>query len=415
MSNHHSLNVSMESLKELAKVVSTDVAICIRGRHAIGKSEGVYQVAAELRDERYRNEAFCRKATEALRFERGFEKVLRKHNATVWKYEFGVPVVERRLSQMTEGDMIGLPFLENTSMGSQATSFKPCDWLVNAADFPVVLFLDERNRALEQVKQAVFQIADSKAYYSLMLHEGTRVIIAENVGDEYTVQQQDPAEISRTLTVELDPTVDEWLKYASKICDDALIEFIRQNKECLEHKGIFDPLKKYPDRRAWVRLDAELQRANLYETPEAHIFYVLSCASVGVEIGMKFHSFCKSRDRQVSAEEILKDWTKAKKKLGVVTTPKLVECSLKVSKKCEKHTLNDKEVEQMVAFMKDLPGEVLMNAWTGIANNEQNLLKVHPYVSQLLLEQMSLNEKKSEEDDGSGSASAPKTKKTRSR
>ena len=389
MANNNSLaiTVSMESLKQMAKTLSPDISICIRGRHAVGKSEGVYQVAADLRHEAYKDPEFCAKVTKALAKERSVVKILKRNNSEIWKYEFGLPVVERRLSQMTEGDMIGLPFMEVRPSGEHATAYKPVDWLVNASDFPVVLFLDERNRALEQVKQAVFQIADSKAYYSLLLHEGTRVFVAENVGDEYTVQQQDPAEISRTATVELDPTPSEWIKYAESIqVDQALIEFIRQNEQFLEHKGVFEPMKKYPDRRAWIRLDEQLRGANLYEHPDNHVFYVMATAMVGVEAGIKFTNFCKTRDRQVSAEEILRDWEKAKKKLGNTTVNRLGECGEKVvsyltkpdAKTKKERPVTKEQVEQLALFLKDLPGELFMTYYMPLVPRRDLVLLLQP-------------------------------------
>ena len=140
----------------------------------------------------------------------------------VWTHDMGLPVIERRLSQMSEGDTIGLPKMEG-----RFTSFKPCDWLICSCDFPVLLFLDERNRALEQVKQSVFQLADSKAFYGHRLHPETIIVIAENIGDAYTVNQSDPAEISRAATVHLDPTKEEFIDYISNKCDSALVEIGR--------------------------------------------------------------------------------------------------------------------------------------------------------------------------------------------
>ena len=47
-------------------------------------------------------------------------------------------VIDRRLSQMTEGDIIGLPELVDG-----VTRFAPIDWFVRACNEPVILFFDE--------------------------------------------------------------------------------------------------------------------------------------------------------------------------------------------------------------------------------------------------------------------------------
>ena len=168
------LPVGMKNFKLLLKSVSPDTSVCVRGRHAVGKSEGVYQAAAQMRCDVYKNAEFCADMVKAMGGE---------HNAgvrhadggrkTEWTYEDGLPVMERRLSQMTEGDTIGLPF-----QGPHGTQFKACDWLILCCEFPALLFLDERNRALDGVKQSVFQLCDSKTFYGNTLHSETRVVIA---------------------------------------------------------------------------------------------------------------------------------------------------------------------------------------------------------------------------------------------
>jgi hypothetical protein len=122
------IKVGMVDLKRLISSYGPEISICIRGRHAVGKSEGTYQSAQLLRDDFYKDPANQE-----------------KYN---WTYEQGLPVIERRLSQLTEGDLTGMPDLSD---GRKSTVFKPCDWLIDACDRPVVLFLDERNRALEGV------------------------------------------------------------------------------------------------------------------------------------------------------------------------------------------------------------------------------------------------------------------------
>ena len=79
-------------------VLNINKPVLLRGRHGIGKSEVVYDIADEV----------------------------------------GVPVIERRASQMTEGDLVGLPTIENG-----VTSFCPPDWFAQACSSPCILFFDE--------------------------------------------------------------------------------------------------------------------------------------------------------------------------------------------------------------------------------------------------------------------------------
>ena len=92
-------------------VLNDKKPVLIRGRHGIGKSCVVYQTAERL----------------------------------------GLPVVERRASQMTEGDLMGLPSVEGAS-----TKWNAPDWFKAACDKAVLLFLDEVDRATLEVRQGIF-------------------------------------------------------------------------------------------------------------------------------------------------------------------------------------------------------------------------------------------------------------------
>lgn len=329
--------MSMSSFKLFAGALSPDVTVCIQGRHGIGKSQCVYQIASTLRSDFYKD----------------------PENAKKWghKYEDGVPVVERRLSQMTEGDILGLPFSDGES-----TEFKPVSWLIEACERPVVLFLDERNRALEGVKQAVFQLMDSKAFYGRKLHPETRIFIAENIGEQYTVNQVDPAELSRAAVVALEPTVKDWLAWAEANLSDAVREYILSNERDLEHSGTCEPNTKYPDRRAWAKLDKEIDRLHLYEDPTNPLLYQIAGAFVGPAIGMRYADFCKNRNREVSAADIFKNWTACKKRLGKqLTVAKFVELSEKVVDFLGTTKLPPGGVTQYHEFLKDSPPETIMS------------------------------------------------------
>jgi hypothetical protein len=373
----------MKSLQLLLSSVSPAITVCVRGKHAIGKSEGVQQSASLVHAEFYRSPERCAQMVEALKNEPHVARRLAETKGGKWTYEMGLPIVERRLSQMTEGDIIGLPEMETVGINGtrRATTFRPCDWLINSVDFPVLLFLDERNRALEGVKQAVFQLADSKAFYGNLLHADTRIVIAENIGDAYTVNQSDPAEISRAATVELTATVEEWLEWARKHCHSATVEFILSNNKALEHTGTFEANRKYPDRRSWFKLDAELRRLGLFDRPEEHLFYVLSGAFLGTEVASLFHRFAKERDREVSAEDIVKGWDKVKARFnGEIANETYIELCSKLEEYNSKHELGAVAAYNIASFMKDAPPEIRMTMWPWIIkgnnSNQRALIKL---------------------------------------
>ena len=124
-------------------VLNSRLPVLIRGRHGVGKSEVVYMIAAGLE----------------------------------------LPVVERRASQMTEGDLLGLPDTADTTInGRKATTWNAPDWLVTACEQPVLLFLDEVDRATLEVRQGLFELTDSRKLNGWHLHPETLICAAVNGG-----------------------------------------------------------------------------------------------------------------------------------------------------------------------------------------------------------------------------------------
>jgi MoxR-like ATPase len=146
--------------------------VLVRGRHGVGKSQVVYQFAGHA----------------------------------------GLPVVERRASQMTEGDLLGLP-----STDGNVTSWNPPEWFKTACETPVVLFLDEVDRATPEVRQGIFELTDSRKLAGFTLHPETLIFAAVNGGEhgeQYQVGEMDPAELDRWTVFDVEPTVEDWLGWA---------------------------------------------------------------------------------------------------------------------------------------------------------------------------------------------------------
>lgn len=391
------LTLDILSTKKLFCRFSASRAVMLRGRHGIGKSQVVYQICADLRHDFYKDRANCEKASAALCKESGVVKALAafwKKNGTkpeyegyprnLWHYDMGIPVVERRLSQMTEGDITGIPFEGNRG----GTVFRACEWLLSTCSFPCGLFLDELNRALKGVEQATFQLADSKAFDGNLLHEGTRVMVAVNCGDQYDVSPMDPAAISRYAIVDLEPTVEEWLVWMGDNCNQHLVSFLRSNERFIEYKEVCEPNKKYPDRRAWANVDAELALSGLYEEPESTVFCHMVASMVGFEAANAFWKYYKDVGADISAEDVLKNWTAVRARLpkdAAKRHAKFIDIVGKLDHHLKTHVLTDPEAKNVGEYMKDAPAEVLMVAWKAVNNNRANTFKVHGYIEDLLV------------------------------
>jgi len=341
-------------LKLVPHVVNVKKPVLIRGRHGIGKSETVYQFAAAVNKR----------------------------------------VVERRASQLTEGDLIGLPSIEGNS-----TRWNAPDWIKTACDEGVVLFLDEVDRATQEVRQGIFELTDSRKINGWHLHPQTVIFAAVNGGThgaQYQVGEMDPAELDRWTVFDLEPTPEDWLDFAKDKVDTSMWDFINQNRTHLEHKGEFEPNKVYPSRRSWFRLNECLKNANMYANIQDNLsmLYELTCAFVGFEAAVAFRDFAEKIDRQVTVEDILDSGKLDKVKSWNINDhtamiDKMIACGKL------KEELNPATIKNLADYAKLVPAEAFMKLWKGIAQeNTKNTVKLHPIVKDRLVKVLAPDQKK---------------------
>jgi len=331
--------VDFKTFNKVAPLVAAvKKPILLRGRHGVGKSCVVYQTAETL----------------------------------------GLPVVERRASQMTEGDLVGLP-----STDGNVTSFNPPDWYNQACENPVVLFLDEVDRATMEVRQGIFELTDSRKLNGHVLHPETLVFAAVNGGEhgaQYQVGEMDPAELDRWTVFDVEPTVEDWLGWAKDNVDGLIWDFINNNRNHLEHVGEFEPNKVYPSRRSWDRLSECLVGATLLgeaaKTNTDTIFH-LATAFVGFEASVALSDFVKTYERQVTVANIL-DEGKIEKtaEFGINEHAALVEKM--EAEEVFKAALTETQVQNLGAYFVSVPSEIAMKLWTVLGEgNVDNTISLH--------------------------------------
>ena len=150
--------------------------------------------------------------------------------------ELGMKFIDFRLSQIDNTDLKGIPHVEEKS--------KMCYW-ASPEELPLknnpkykgtkgILFLDEINRASEDVLQSCFQLIYDYKIGANEIEAGWRIVCAGNLGEEdgCSVIELDPAMKGRMIKFRLDCTVDEWVEWASKhnIVSE-IVDFIKLNGE----------------------------------------------------------------------------------------------------------------------------------------------------------------------------------------
>jgi len=211
------ININTQELIEILDTTPATQNIMLVGRHGIGKSEIL----------------------------------------THYFEQKGMKVIALFLGQMSDpGDLIGLPQKEEKT--GRTTFMSPYWFPVD--DKPIVLFLDELNRARPEVLQTIMDLALNRKLAGKSLPVGSRVISAVNAGEEYQVTDLDPALVSRFNIYQFVPTVAEWLLWADQNKLDSRVTQFLQNEPIWldgnegQKKGIDTGLEKSPDRRAWKKV-----------------------------------------------------------------------------------------------------------------------------------------------------------------
>ena len=280
----------------------------------------------------------------------------------------GLPVVERRASQMTEGDLLGLPDTADLSDGRKATTWNAPDWLVTACTEPVVLFLDEVDRATMEVRQGLFELTDSRKINGWHLHPETLIVAAVNGGEhgsQYQVGEMDPAELDRWTVFDVEPSVEDWLGWSSGKVDSVLWDFINGNRQHLEHTDDYEPNKVYPSRRSWVRFARTVEPLALFaEEGDRDLLLNLCTGFVGFEAAVALRDFVQKYEYQVSIEDLLDDWRlSTRSKSGVSTTTRLWSRRWSTPPLSVK-TLTDQQVTNLATWFVSMPSEICMKLWS---------------------------------------------------
>lgn len=224
--------------------------------------------------------------------------------------EKGITVNTLFLGQMSDpGDLLGLP---NKDEETGHTIFMSPYWFPIDGK-PIVLFLDELNRARPEILQTVMDLVLNRKLAGRALPEGSRIISACNDGEEYQLTDLDPALVSRFNIYTFRPSVEEWLLWAERNgLDERIITFIQANPEFLdrsveteEDKG----LEKDPDRRGWEKVARLME--NIQSPLPVHQKIVAGI--VGVQAAAQL--FLSFRKDGLTPVDVLTDFTRAKKKL----------------------------------------------------------------------------------------------------
>lgn len=256
------IKITSDELKQILELTPANQNILLAGKHGIGKSQILTEFYAQK----------------------------------------GMNVVPLFLGQMSDpGDLIGL-LNKNEETGK--TEFMPPYWFPIDGK-PIVLFLDELNRARPEILQTIMDLALNRTLAGKKLPEGSRIISAVNSGDEYQLTDLDPALVSRFNVFEFMPSVNEWLLWAEKSgIDERIVKFISENPDYLDGTTLRREdmgLEKSPDRRGWERLSQIIKGV---QNASDEIYKKICAGIIGLPAATKFFTEL-SESKILSASSIL--------------------------------------------------------------------------------------------------------------
>lgn len=331
------MSVTFKAFLECIKpVTDARLPILLRSRHGQGKSSVVYQIAKS----------------------------------------FNLPIIERRASQMTEGDLLGLPKVDG-----DRTEWLPPAWLKTACEEACVLFVDEIDRATIEVRQGFFELTDSRKIAGNFLHKDTLIFAAINGGEhtaQYQVGELDPAELDRWVVFDLEPSVEDWLTWAKQEVNEVVWDFINSNHNLLEHQGNFEPNKVYPSRRSWHRFSNVVKKGNFLEAGKpSPVLYNIASGFLGIETAIAFNDFVKNYQAVVTWENIINEGKiDLTKKWGISEHTAFVEkCHVA---KVWASKLSNVQIENLVKYFKNVPSEPAMKLFQNLSLGDvENIKRFH--------------------------------------
>jgi len=214
--------------------------ICIWGRHGIGKTEMVQDLASEL------------------------------------EYDFRY-IAPAQFEEM--GDLLGMPAIE----GKQ-TVFRAPAWVPDT-EGPGILLIDDVNRADLRILRGLMQLLQNYELVSWALPPKWQIVLTANPdGGDYAVTPMDDAMLTRMMHITMEFDAKAWARWASRSGVDARgIDFVLTYPEVVSGKRttarslvqFFDAISDIPDLRRQLPLVRHLGNACLdEETVVAFVAYV---------------------------------------------------------------------------------------------------------------------------------------------
>jgi hypothetical protein len=216
--------------------------------------------------------------------------------------ELGYECVTLIGQQLLPEDLLGVP-----KIVGDVSVFCPPSYIVR--DKPFVLFLDELNAASPEIQKAFMSLILDKRVGNYTLPAGSIIIGAGNRAEDSALVKNLPSPlINRMLHVQMEPSPEEWLTWASQeALHPLVINYLTQKPEHL-----ISPVPKaqqpFSTPRSWSMLGAAMKDFNPLD---ARSIEILAYGLLSASHASTFVGFCRLTENQFMLNEILagtKQW-----------------------------------------------------------------------------------------------------------
>lgn len=287
--------------------------------------------------------------------------------------EFGLKLIDLRLSQCDPTDLLGFPKITGDKAG-----YVPMDTFPIEGD-PIpkgyngwLLFLDELNSSNRSVQAAAYKLALDKKVGQFNLHSNVAIVAAGNLEDDGAiVEPMSTALQSRLIHLEVETNAKDWLNWAySENFDHRITSFIEFRNDKLYTFQSDHTDKTYASPRTW----AFCNRLTKVVDPGKDSI-ALYAGTIGEGVAREFIGFCGLQEQLPKLSEILSNPTGIK-----VPSEPSVQFALvgAIAAQADENNTTD-----LLKFIARLPAEFQVVCLRSMIRRHKALLKV-PAVTEWL-------------------------------
>lgn len=300
----------------------------VSGKHGIGKSQMIKQIAADLGGVCITIEGGTLKEGEitGLPYQYQDERGDLRFRFLPYYAVERIQQEERRLFEAAQGGHIEQDALlgdENRYARNDLSPKEKVDAIASGKIRPVVLFIDEINRTENSVYKELMNILLTRSVNGYHFPWWVFFVGAMNPSTQnsiYATNEMDPAQLDRFIKLKVGDNTREWLQYGTRAgINQQILNFIKDNPKCLsaDSKEMEDDEKPLPSPRGWDMVDTLLasepllrvfftDKENNPKTVEKD-WKALVTAKLGTSVATMFLASLVSQAKAISPEEIFAD------------------------------------------------------------------------------------------------------------